>query len=267
MTTPTETATRPTELTTGPRPVRHALAIAHRNLLTIARTPQLLVFATIQPVIFVLMFRYVFGGAIKIPGIDYVDYLMPGIFVQTVVFGALTTGVGLAEDLHRGLIDRFRSLPMARSAVLVGRTLADLTRNLFVVILMAVIGLLVGWHVHGGPAGLVGALLLVLAFAYSLSWVFAIVGLSSPNAETAQAASFPLLAPLVFASSAFVPVATMPTWLQGWANHQPVSVVVNATRELTLGTHASDLPAALAWIIGIVAVCAPLGVWRYRRAG
>ncbi len=265
MSASTEHATRTAEVPTGPRPVRHALAIAHRNLLTIARTPQLLVFATIQPVIFVLMFRYVFGGAIKVPGINYVDYLMPGIFVQTVVFGALTTGVGLAEDLHRGLIDRFRSLPMARSAVLVGRTLADLARNLFVVILMAVIGLLVGWRAHAGAGGLIGALLLVLAFAYSLSWVFAIVGLSTPNAETAQAASFPLLAPLVFASSAFVPVATMPSWLQGWANHQPVSVVVNATRELTLGTHATDLAPALAWIIGIVAVCAPLGVWRYRR--
>jgi ABC transporter DrrB family efflux protein len=267
MSTTTDTAPSSRPRSSGSRPVRHALAIAHRNLLTIARTPQLLVFATIQPVIFVLMFRYVFGGAITVPGTNYVNYLMPGIFVQTVVFGALTTGVGLAEDLHRGLIDRFRSLPMARSAVLVGRTLADLTRNLFVVILMAGIGVLVGWHNHGGAARLIGALLLVLAFAYSLSWVFALVGLSTPNAETAQAASFPLLAPLVFASSAFVPVSSMPSWLQGWANHQPVSVVINATRELTLGTPATDLPGAVGWIIGIIAVFAPLGIWRYRHVG
>jgi ABC-2 type transport system permease protein/oleandomycin transport system permease protein len=257
--------TAPNPQFVGPRPVRHALAIAYRNLLTIARTPQLLVFATIQPVIFVLMFRYVFGGAIKVPGTNYVNYLMPGIFVQTVVFGALTTGVGLAEDLHRGLIDRFRSLPMARSAVLVGRTLADLARNLFVVLLMAAVGVLVGWRTHAGAARLLGAFLLVLAFAYALSWVFAIVGLSSPNAETAQAASFPLLAPLVFASSAFVPVSSMPSWLRGWANHQPVSVVINAIRELTLDNDTSNLIPAILWIAGIIAVCAPLGVWRYRH--
>ena len=252
--------------TPRPRPIRDALTMAWRNLLNIRRTPQLLVFATVQPVIFVLMFRYVFGGAISIPGVPYVDYLMPGIFVQTVVFGALTTGVGLAEDLHRGLIDRFRSLPMARSAVLVGRTLADLVRNVFVVGLMCGIGALVGWHIHRGAAGLIAAIVLVVAFAYSLSWIFAIVGLMAPDAETAQAASFPLLAPLVFASSSFVPVDTMPSWLQVFAHHQPVSVVVDEARDLTLGGVAgASLLAALAWIVGIVAVCAPLAVARYRR--
>jgi ABC-2 type transport system permease protein/oleandomycin transport system permease protein len=250
-----------------PQIVGDALTIAWRNLLNIRRNPQLLVFATIQPVIFVLMFRYVFGGAIRVPGVSYVDYLMPGIFVQTVVFGALTTGVGLAEDLQKGLVDRFRSLPMARSAVLVGRTLADLVRNVFVVALMCAVGLMVGWNPNASlPAVLVG-LGLVLAFSYSLSWVFAIVGLVARNGETAQAASFPVLAPLVFASSAFVPVASMPGWLQVFAKHQPVSVVVNAVRDLTLGSGAgSNVLSALAWIVGIVAVCAPIAVARYRRA-
>jgi len=213
------------------------------------------------------MFRYVFGGAINTPGIPYVDYLMPGIFVQTVVFGALTTGVGLAEDLQKGLIERFRSLPMARSAVLLGRTIADLVRNIFVVALMSAVGLLVGWNPSGDLVSVVAGLGIVLGFAYALSWVFAIVGLSVRDSETAQAASFPILAPLVFASSAFVPVASMPGWLQAFARHQPVSVVVNAVRALTLGgASASQVLSAVAWIVGIVAVFAPLAVARYRRA-
>jgi ABC-2 type transport system permease protein/oleandomycin transport system permease protein len=254
-----------------PRPVSDALTIAWRNLLNIRRNPQLLVFATIQPVMFVLMFRYVFGGAIAASWdghpVPYVDYLMPGIFVQTVTFGALTTAVGLADDLQKGLIDRFRSLPMARSAVLVGRTFADLFRNVFVVLLMAVVGFLVGWRINTDVVGLVGCLLLVLAFAYSLSWLFAIVGMSVRDGETAQAASFPILAPLVFASSAFVPVDTMPGWLQAFAEHQPVSAVCDAGRALTLGgPTAEHVLTALAWIVAIVAVCAPLAVRRYRRA-
>lgn len=250
-----------------PHVVGDALTIAWRNLLNIRRNPQLLVFATIQPVIFVLMFRYVFGGAIHVTGVSYVDYLMPGIFVQTVVFGSLTTGVGLAEDLQKGLVDRFRSLPMARSAVLVGRTLADLVRNLFVVILMCVVGLLVGWSPSGSLPEIVAGVGLVLGFAYSLSWLFAIVGLSVRDSETAQAASFPILAPLVFASSAFVPISSMPGWLQAFANHQPVSAVVNAVRALTLGgATVSHVFTAVAWIVGIVAICAPIAVSRYRRA-
>jgi ABC transporter DrrB family efflux protein len=254
-----------------PRAVADALTIAWRNLLNIRRNPQLLVFATIQPVIFVLMFRYVFGGAIA--GfwdghtVPYVDFLMPGIFVQTVTFGALTTGVGLAEDLQKGLIDRFRSLPMARSAVLVGRTLADLFRNFFVVVLMAVVGFLVGWRINTNVAGLLATLLLVLAFAYSLSWLFAIVGLTVKDGETAQAASFPILAPLVFAASAFVPTRTMPDWLQAFANHQPVTAVCNAGRALTLGGPTTRyVVEAVAWIVGIVVICAPFAVRKYRRS-
>jgi len=247
--------------------VSDAITMAWRNLLNLRRNPQLLVFATIQPIIFVLMFRYVFGGAIRVPGVPYVDYLMPGIFVQTVVFGSLTTGVGLADDLQKGLVDRFRSLPMARSAVLVGRTLADLVRNTFVVVLMCVVGVIVGWRPSGDPVEIFGGVLLVLAFAYSLSWLFAIVGLSVRDGETAQAMSFPIMAPLVFASSAFVPVYTMPEWLQVFAEHQPVSAVCDAVRGLTLGIPtASNIISAIAWIVGIVAVCAPIAVRRYRQA-
>jgi ABC-2 type transport system permease protein/oleandomycin transport system permease protein len=239
-----------------------------RNLLNIRRNPQLLVFATIQPIVFVLMFRYVFGGSITVPGYShYVDYLMPGIFVQTVVFGALTTGVGLADDLQKGLVERFRSLPMARSAVLVGRTLADLVRNIFVVFLMAAMGFLVGWHVGTNFVALVAGLALVVLFAYALSWVFAIVGMSVPNGETAQAASFPILAPLVFASSAFVSVQNMPGPLRAFAKHQPVSIVVDAVRDLTHGgATTSDLLWSLAWIAAIIAVCAPLAVAKYRKS-
>jgi ABC transporter DrrB family efflux protein len=269
MTTATAT---PHELADDrPRPFSDAVTIAWRNLLNIRRNPQLLVFATIQPVVFVLMFRYVFGGAIHATWdgqpVAYVDFLMPGIFVQTVTFGALTTGVGLAEDLQKGLVDRFRSLPMARSAVLVGRTFADLVRNLFVVLLMAVVGFLVGWRIDTNVVGLVATLLLVLAFAYSLSWLFAIVGMVVRDGETAQAASFPILAPLVFASSAFVPTDTMPNWLQAFANHQPVTAVCNAGRALTLGGPTTRYVAeAVGWIVAIILVCAPLAVRRYRRA-
>jgi ABC transporter DrrB family efflux protein len=243
------------------------LAIAWRGLVTYRRVPQLLVFSTIQPVVFVLLFTYVFGGAIHVPGVDYVDYLMPGIFVQTVVFGAIATAIGLATDVQSGLLERFRSLPMARSAVLTGRTIADLFRNVFVVILMASVGFAVGFTVHTNAAKLVLALLLVLLFGYSMSWVFATVGLAIGNPEAAQAASFPVMAPLVFASSAFVPVATMPGWLQPFAEHQPVSVTASAARALTLGTPAASyVLQSLAWVAGILLVFVPIAVRRYRRA-
>ena len=192
--------------------VKDTLAIVGRNLITIRRLPQLLVFSTIQPIIFVLMFRYVFGGAINIPGltVPYVDYLMPGIFVQTVAFGAVNTAIGLAEDLQKGLIERFRSLPMARSAVMAGRTIADLVRDVFVVLLMSVVGFIVGFRIHTNVFIFVGGLLVLLLFAFSLAWVFGFIGLATGQAETAQAASFPILAILTFASSAFVSPETMP---------------------------------------------------------
>jgi ABC-2 type transport system permease protein/oleandomycin transport system permease protein len=249
------------------RAIRDALSIADRNLIAYRRVPQLLIFSTIQPVIFVLLFRYVFGGAIRVPGgISYVDYLIPGIFVQTVVFGAITTAVGLSADVGSGMLERFRALPMARSAVLAGRTLADLARNVFVVALMAGVGFAVGFRVHTNALYFILGLVLVLAFAYAMSWVFATVGLAVGDPETAQAAAFPVMAPLVFASSAFVPVSSMPSWLQGFAGHQPVSVVASAVRGLALGgPTATYLWQAIAWCVGIIVVCAPLAVWRYRR--
>ena len=249
------------------RPVRDALAIAGRNLIAYRRVPQLLVFSTIQPVIFVLLFRYVFGGAVRsLPGVPYVDFLIPGIFVQTTVFGAIGTAVGLATDLKSGLLERFRSLPMARSAVLAGRTLADLARNVFVTALMAVVGFAVGFRVHTGALAFLFAMVLVLLFGYCLSWVFATVGLAVGDPETAQAAAFPVMAPLVFASSAFVPVSSMPGWLQPFANHQPVSVTASAVRALVIGGPTTTyVLQALAWCAGILLVFVPIAVRRYRR--
>jgi len=249
------------------RPIRDATAVAGRNLIAYRRVPQLLVFSTIQPVIFVLLFRYVFGGAVKTPpGVDYVDYLMPGIFVQTTVFGAIGAAVGLATDLKSGLLERFRSLPMARSAVLAGRTTADLTRNVFVATLMAVVGFAVGFRVHTSALGFLAGMLLVLLFGYVLSWVFATVGLAVGDPETAQAAAFPVMAPLVFASSAFVPVSTMPSWLQPFAEHQPVSVTASAVRALMIGgPTTSYVLQSLAWCAAILLVFVPVAVRRYRR--
>ena len=251
------------------RAIRDALAVTWRNLIAYRRVPQLLVFSTIQPVIFVLMFRYVFGGAIDTGPIPYVDYLMPGIFVQTVVFGAIATAIGLASDMKSGLLERFRSLPMARSAVLAGRTMADLSRNVFVVILMVVVGFAVGFRVHTDALGLIAGILLLLLFGYAMSWIFATVGLVVGDPETAQAAAFPVLAPLVFASSLFVPVEKMPGWLQPWAEHQPVSVTATAVRHLVIGDpvgSSSDVWQSIAWCVGILVVFAPLAVRRYRRA-
>jgi ABC-2 type transport system permease protein/oleandomycin transport system permease protein len=249
--------------------VADTITVTWRNLVTLFRLPQMLIFSLVQPVIFVLMFRYVFGGAIRVPGVSYVNYLMPGVFAQTVAFGAIQTGIGLAEDLHKGLIERFRSLPMARSAVLSGRTLADLTRNVVVMFLMVAIGYLVGFRVQTNLLGLLAGMAVMLFFGFSLTWIFAIIGLSTTNAETAQAASFPILAPLVFASSAFVAVASMPGWLQGFAKYQPLSIAIDATRSLMLGgiySSPGKVLASLAWSVGIIAVFAPLAVRRYRRA-
>jgi ABC-2 type transport system permease protein/oleandomycin transport system permease protein len=253
----------------GGHVVADALTITWRNLKGMTRNPQVLVFSTIQPIIFVLMFRYVFGGAIRIPGVGhYVDYLMPGVFAQTVVFGSIQTGIGLAEDLHSGLIERFQSLPMARSAVLAGRTLADLVRNVFIVALMIGIGFLVGWRVHSSVFGLIGGVLLMLLFAHALTWLFAIVGLTAANAESAQAASFPIMAPLVFASTAFVSASSMPAPLEWFAKHQPVSIVIDGVRALTYGhqfASTSKVLAGVAWSVGMIAVAAPLAVSVYRR--
>jgi ABC-2 type transport system permease protein/oleandomycin transport system permease protein len=279
MTSTTLTPTLPTSApspasaTARRAPRRHAVADAvtmtWRNLLTYVRLPQLLVFSTIQPIMLVLLFRYVFGNSINLsdPSVDYVDYLMPGVFVQATVFGALGTGVGLAEDLNKGLVERFRSLPMARSAVLGGRTIADATRNAFVLVLMTGVGLLVGFRIHGGVPAYLAALALVLLFTYALSWMAATVGLGASNGEAAQAALFPLVFPLVFASSAFVDTSFMPGWLQAFANHQPVTVTIDAARNLVLDQPIGwSVVGSIAWSLGLIAVFGPLAVRRYRRA-
>jgi len=246
--------------------VSDILAVAGRNLLTYVRVPQLLVFSTIQPVIFVLLFRYVFGGAVQVPGGNYVNFLMPGIFVQTTVFGAIGTAVGLATDLQTGLLERFRSLPMSRTAVMAGRTVAELVRNVFVVALMVGVGFAVGFRPNTDVGSFAVAMALVLLFGYVFSWIFAGVGLATGDPESAQAAAFPVLALLVFASSAFVPVSSMPEWLQVYAEHQPVSVTIEAVRALLLGGSAlPDVLKTLAWMGGILVVFAPLSVWRYQR--
>ena len=246
--------------------VLDTLAMTKRNLIKYVRIPESLFFSSVQPVMFVLLFRYVFGGAIHVPGVSYVNYLIPGIFVQTVAFGAVATSIALAEDLQKGIIERFRALPMARSAVLAGRTVADLVRNVVVVIIITGVGYAVGFRVQTNVLAFIAGLCLLLLFAYALSWAFAVIGLYAPNSETAQVMSFPLLFPLTFASSAFVPVKSMPGWLRGFAHYQPVSVVVDASRALMLGGPTfSPVWQSIAWTVGIVVVLAPLAVRRYRQ--
>ena len=246
--------------------VTDSVSIAWRNMLAVVRNPQLLVIDTVTPIMFVLLFAFVFGGAINVPGGSYITFLMPGIFVQTVVFGGTNTAVGLAEDLQKGVIDRFRSLPMAPSAVMIGRTFADLLRNVYVVLIMTVVGLAIGFRPTGSPAEIGLALALVAAFGYAISWLSANVGLRAKSAAAAQGAIFLPIFPLTFVSSAFVPIATMPTWLQPIAEANPVTVVVNATRGLFLGVaDVGMVLGAVAWIVGLVAVFAPLAIWTYRR--
>ena len=252
--------------------VADAATITWRNLIRLRRIPDAIFFSSIQPIMFVLLFRYCFGGAIKIPQVPYVNYLIAGVYVQTVMFGAVSTSVGLAEDLHSGLIERFRALPMARSAVLAGRTVADAVRNVFVLLLITGIGYAVGFRVQTNFGKFVAGLLVILVFSYAVSWAFAIIGLTASNAESAQLAAFPILFPLTFASSAFVNVQSMPGWLQAFAVHQPVSQTIDAARQLMLGTHAelwssSSIWQSLAWTGGILVVFSPLAVRKYRRIG
>jgi len=246
--------------------VADALTITQRNLIGYTRIPQALFFSTLQPIMFVLLFRYAFGGAIPINGTAYVNYLLPGIFAQAVVFGSVNTAIGLADDASKGLIERFRSLPMAPSAVLAGRTLADLCRNVFVVLLMTGVGYLVGFRVQTNLFAYLAGFLLVLAFAYALSWGAAFMSMGAENGETASLMLFPIVFPFTFASSAFVPTGSMPGWLQAFANNQPVTKVVNAVRALMLGgpTAKPVLHAGL-WIVAMLVVLAPAAVRRYRN--
>jgi ABC-2 type transport system permease protein/oleandomycin transport system permease protein len=242
--------------------------MAQRQLRKVLRRPMYVVYLFVQPVIFVLLFRYVFGGAINTGRVSYVNYLMPGIIVMTAIFGALTTGLGLTEDLKAGVVDRFRSLPIARSAVLVGRTAADLVTNALTLVLMLAIGLAVGFRPTQPVWEVALAFALVLAFAYVFSWISAYVGLAVRDPETAQSIGFIWVFPLVFASSAFVPTSSMPGAVRAFAEVNPVSLTVNAARALTVG-HAHALgPAlgALAWLAGLLVVFVPLAVRRFRRA-
>jgi ABC-2 type transport system permease protein/oleandomycin transport system permease protein len=244
-----------------------AWVVTKYNLIAVPRVPELLVFLTIQPILFVVLFRYVFGGAISIPGLSYQDFLIPGIIVQTVAFGGITTGVGLAEDLQKGVIDRLRSLPMARYALLAGRTVADIARNMFSIVLMVVVGFIDGFSFHDTDvAKIVLGVVLLLLFGFAFSWIAALIGLSVPNAEVAQSAGFIWLFPLTFASSAFVPVDSMPNWLQKFAEVNPVTLTVNAVRELWLGVPSGNaILWSIVWSLGLVAIFAPLATLRYRR--
>ena len=247
--------------------IRDTIAMTGRNLTAMRRVPQVLVFSLVQPVIFVFMFRYVFGGAIQMAGQDYVDYLMPGIFAQTVSFGAINTAVGLADDKGKGLLERLRSLPMSRAAVLGGRVLADTVRNAVIVLLMVAIGMLVGFRTHTNVLAVLAGIAVLVFFGVALASIFVFIGLSVTNGEAAQAAAFPLLAPLTFASSAFVDPASMPGWLEWWARRQPLSKTTEAVRALMLGGPTSGpVTASIIWSVGIIAVMAPLAIAKYRRA-
>ena len=238
-----------------------------RNLMQYTRLPQLLIFSTIQPVMFLLLFAFVFGGAISTPGASYINYLIPGIIVQTVIFGSMQTGVGLAADLSKGMIDRFRSLPMARSAVLAGRTISDMARNVFVVCLMTGVGYLIGFRFQGSILESLAAMALSVLFGFAFSWISATIGLLVKEIETAQVAGFVWVFPLVFASSIFVPVPSMPSWLQAFAKHSPITVTVDAVRALSLDLPlGSNLWQSLLWMVGILLVFVPLAVHRYRKS-
>jgi ABC transporter DrrB family efflux protein len=255
------------ERRTGPRwMLTDAWLMTARLVRQIPRIPELAIFAIIQPIMFVLLFVYVFGGAINVPGSSYVQFLLPGIFVQTVAFGGAATGIGMADDLQKGLVDRFRSLPMARSALLVGRTGSDLVRNGISVIIMIIVGMAAGFRFHGTALEVIGGLVLLMAFEFAFSWIGVLIGLAVKTVEAAQSGGFIWLFPLTFASSAFVPVQSMPGWLQGFARHSPVTVTVDALRGWFNGQPIGTAGwQALAWIVGILLVAMPLAVNSYRR--
>jgi ABC-2 type transport system permease protein/oleandomycin transport system permease protein len=253
-------------MTSPARALKDSGVVIWRQLIQLPRIPEVLIFALIQPVMFVLLFRAVFGGAIQTPGESYVNYLMPGIFAQTVAFGAVASGIGLAEDLRRGIIDRFRSLPMARSAVLVGRTVSDLVRNAAVVAVMMGVGLLVGFRPSGSVIAIIVAFGLLFLTSFAFSWIGVVIALSMKTVEAVQSAGFIWLFPLTFASSAFVPTDSMPSWLQGFAVNQPFTVVVNAVRALFLAQPVGNLVwLSVVWMGGISAVMIPLATRQYRR--
>ncbi len=246
--------------------IADSLEMVKRNLRHIRRTPELLLDVTLQPIMFVVLFRFVFGGAIPIQGTTYVNYLMAGIFVQTIAFAGVYTGVLLANDLKNGMIDRFRSLPMLQSSVLTGRTLTDLLRAMLAVTVMTLVGLAVGFRPAGGLSGALLAIGVMLAFGFALSWVGVAMGAFVRTPEALQGLIFMTVFPLTFASSAFVPTSTMPNWLRTFAEHQPLTLVTNTVRSFTLnGSGGPDAIPALIWAAGILLVFFPVALWLYRR--
>ncbi len=251
--------------------------VAKRNLIKIRRVPELLVFTTASPIMFILLFAYVFGSAIKLPGVGYREFLIPGIFAQTVIFGATITGAGLAEDMQKGIIDRFRSLPMSRSAVLVGRTGSDVMNNILTIMVMSATGLVVGWRIRTSVLEAAAGFLLLLLFAYAISWVMAWVGLLVPTPEVVQQASFIVIFPLTFVANTFVPTNGFPGTLRTIADWNPVSAVTQAARQL-FGNTSAALPApdtwslqhpvvyTLLWVALLLLVFVPLSVRQYNRA-
>jgi len=272
MTAPAMTATNITRPDGLAGTIADIITVTKRDLIRTFRTPELLIFATIQPIMFVLLFNYVFGGAIPIPGVDYINFLIPGIIIQTATFGASTTAIGLTEDLQSGIIDRFRSLPMARSAVLAGKTLADTLRNLWVILLSIGVGFLIGFRFQNGILNAILAIFIATLFAFVMSWVFAAMGILTKTPEAAQAAVFVPIFPFTFASSAFVPTETMPGWLQAFAENQPVTSQINAMRYLVLGENeflnlnSGEIVEAILWSLGILVVFFFIAVRLYRRS-
>jgi ABC-2 type transport system permease protein/oleandomycin transport system permease protein len=251
------------------RLVSDTLVIAERNLIRLPRAPDLLLAFTVQPIMFVLLFAYVFGGAIRTPpGTSYITFLIPGIIVQNIAFGGFVTALGLNEDVHKGLIDRFRSLPMARPAVLAGRTTSDIVTNFLSIVVLLVTGIIIGFSFHNTtPLDVIAGVGLLLLFGYAFSWVFAFVGLSVSSPEAANSFGFIAIFPLTFVSSAFVPVFTMPAGLRWFANINPFTYVVDAMRHLWIGFPAGNhVWGSVVWCFVIIAIFAPLAVRRYRRA-
>ncbi len=251
----------------GPRlALRHAAAIARRNLKHMIRTPIALFFVAFQPVMLVLLFNYVFGGAIKAIGVRYIEYLVPGVLVQVLTFTSSFTGMGFVQDLKSGALDRFRSLPVARSAMVTGRVMTDTLRMTFTTLIVVAVGATIGFRFEAGLVPALGAVLLAVAFGWAMSWIGLSIGLALRDSEAVQASSFVWSFPLVFASSSYVSAATMPGWLQAFVKANPVSVVANAIRTLILGgpttTHVLE---ALAWIAVIALVFSTLTVRQYRR--
>jgi ABC transporter DrrB family efflux protein len=267
MTTTTTHAAPPLRLTLS-ETIADSRVMAARQLRKTLRRPMLIVFTFVQPVMFVLLFRYVLGGAIDTGSVDYVDFLMPGIMVQTAIFGAMITGIGLTEDLAAGVVDRFRSLPIARSAVLVGRTAADIVMNVLTLFIMLLVGFAVGFRPSEPVYSLALAVGLMLGFSYVFSWISAFIGLSMRDPETAQSAGMIWVFPLTFASSAFVPASSMPGFMRTLAEINPVTLTVDATRALTVGHGDALSPAvgALAWLVGLLLVFVPLAVRAFRQA-